>query len=414
MKRKMTYSVAGTLLLVSAFVPVFIFYTKFEGQAIEKPKSNTVLKKEEKKQEPNYVKQPEHVKGVYVSQCGATSKKIREHIENLLEKTEINSVVIDVKDYTGTISFETDNPVILKGGKGCKIKDLKKWIEKLHNRGVYVIARITVFQDPLYAQTFPEEAVHKKSATTTPWKDHKGLSFIDVGSRKFWKYIVEIAKEAHAIGFDELNFDYIRYPSDGPMNDVYYSRSGVDGVVADKSAELEKFFRYLSRELRWLDTKHKPVLSADLFGMTTTNYDDLWIGQIQERAESYFDILSPMVYPSHYPRGFLGMDNPNKNVYRVIFYSMTKSAERLKATTTPVFSFAFKEKTEDGLYKKPAKDPKKVLRPWLQDFDYGGIYDAKAVRDQIQAVYDAGLSSWLLWNPANIYTIEALKPNPGE
>ena len=349
---------------------------------------------------------PKAVKAIYMSQCGAASGVLRRHIKKLAETTEINSVVIDVKDYTGTVSFKSDSGMYLSGGKGCVVRDMKELLEDYHKSGIYLIARITVFQDPLYASTFPEYAVHKKTATSTAWMDYHGLEFIDVGAVPFWKYIVSIGREAEAIGFDELNFDYVRYPSDGPMSNIYYSHS--DGKK--KADELELFFKYLSARLRDVGAHYTPVLSADLFGMTTTNYDDLSIGQVQERAMPYFDYIASMVYPSHYPSWFLNLENPNEHVYEVVKYSMTKAVKRVTATSTKVFSFANRNKVGTGtpsLYKKPSMDKNK-LRPWLQDFNYGGVYDATKVRAQIQAVYDSGLSSWMLWDPANRYTREAL------
>jgi len=129
------------------------------------------------------------------------------------------------------------------------------------------------------------------------------------------------------------------------------------------------------------------VLSADLFGMVTTNSDDLNIGQILEYAAPYFDYISPMVYPSHYPRGFNGWQNPNNYPYEVVNFSMSKAVEKLvNASTSPL-----------------------KLRPWLQDFDYGGDYDIPEVKAQIQATYDAGLTSWMLWSASNRYTRGALE-----
>ena len=148
-----------------------------------------------------------------------------------------------------------------------------------------------------------------------------------------------------------------------------------------------------------------------MFGMTTTNLDDLTIGQVFERAAPYFDFIAPMVYPSHYPPGFNGYSNPNKNVYGVVNYSMTRAVERAIATTTTINSFAHTRigTSTPAIYSKPVYDPN-ILRPWLQDFDYGGDYGPEEVRAQIQATYDAGLHSWMLWAPSNYYTRGALKP----
>lgn len=346
---------------------------------------------------------PQAVKAVYLSQCGASSETLRTSVLKLAEETEVNAIVLDLKDYTGTVSFPSETAV--SGGKGCTISDFRALVKHMHEQGIYVIGRLTVFQDPLYTKTYPERAVQRTGGGV--WHDYKGLAFVDVGARPFWDYIVTLAKEAHALGVDEINFDYIRYPSDGPMKEAVYTHS--QGAHADN---VERFFQYLSQEIRVSQGGHQPVTSADLFGMTTTNTDDLNIGQVLERALPYFDYIAPMVYPSHYPKGFNGWDNPNQHVYDIIEFSMTRAVTRAQATTTKVFSFAHERigTSTPALYKKQVYKPN-VLRPWIQDFDYGGEYGPKEVRDQIQAAYDSGLNSWLIWSPSNRYTREALLPN---
>jgi hypothetical protein len=168
---------------------------------------------------------------------------------------------------------------------------------------------------------------------------------------------------------------------------------------------------YLHEKMKVSVRGHVPLISADLFGMTATNEDDLTIGQVLERALPYFDYIAPMVYPSHYPPNFNGWANPNDHVYGVIHYSMSAAVRRAQASTTPIPSFAFERigTSTPARYRKPVYEATK-LRTWIQDFDYGGDYDAKDVRDQIQATYDAGLTSWMIWAPSNIYTKEALLP----
>ncbi len=400
-KKWQVFTVAAFL-----FAVLFLFFSKKELFSLSiANSSNNNTKHAEKQITDSHIPTPESVKAVYMSQCGAASPSIRKHIKNLILSTELNAVVIDIKDYTGTVSFPTD----LEGandGKGCIVKDMKELIEDFHKSGIYVIGRITVFQDPLYAKKHPDQAVQSKSKNA-PWSDYKGLHFIDVGSKQFWRYIVALSHEAHQkYLFDELNYDYIRYPSDGPMSDAVYTLSDYN----NRADELEKFFRYLHYHVKVPDKAgHFPVISADLFGMVTTNYDDLTIGQILEKALPYFDYIAPMVYPSHYPNSFLGLGNPNKHVYKVVNYCMEKAVKRTVATSTPISSFVYSQIPGTDMYAKPAYDKNK-LRPWLQDFDYGGNYGAKEVRAQIQAVYDAGLNSWMLWDPANRYTKEALLP----
>lgn len=338
---------------------------------------------------------PEPLKAIYMSQCVVGTPSFRSELVELIEESELNAVVIDVKDYTGRVGFTTENPRLKSSvSSACGAADMRDFIEALHTKGIYSIARITVFQDPFYAKAHPEQSVLSKSRPGEPWKDFKGLSFVSVSSRPFWEYIVELSTEAYALGFDELNYDYIRWPSDGPMSDIVYPGG-------NRAQALEEFFVYVNGHVKPLGA----VLSADLFGMTTTNVDDLNIGQVLERTLPYFDYVAPMVYPSHYPKSFLGLGNPNSNPYRVVNYSMSEAVRRAVATTTPVQALAhalFSTTTKPFLYSKPSHSPLK-LRPWLQDFDYGKDYLPADISAQMRATYDAGLTSWMFWDPANKY-----------
>jgi len=332
-----------------------------------------------------HVDTPDAVKAVYMTSWVAGSRDIRERLISLVDDTEVNSIVIDIKDYSGHIAFEVHDPVLQNiGAEEVRIPSIKEFIGYLHDKDIYVIGRITVFQDPFYANTRLNTAV-KKESDKTIWEDYKGLSFVDVGAKEYWDYIVALSKESYDVGFDELNFDYIRFPSDGNMKDIYYPFSE-EIVNADpdlgKAKALRSFFEYLHTELSDVGV----ITSADLFGMTSTNKDDLNIGQILEYAEPYFDYLSPMVYPSHYPKGFNGYQNVNNYSYEIVKYSMDAAVERMVAAST---------------------SPQKI-RPWLQDFDYPVPYTTEMVRAQKKAVYDAGLTSWMLWDPSNVYTREAL------
>lgn len=350
---------------------------------------------------------PKPQKAIYMTSCVVGTPSFRETLVKLIEETELNSIVIDIKDYSGTLSFYPKNEALKEFvSNRCRAPDMQEFIKTLHEKGIYVIGRITVFQDPFLAKRRPNLAV-KKASDGSVWKDYKGISYMDPGSKEVWDHIVLIAKEAYAIGFDELNFDYIRFPSDGPMSDIAFAWS----TGRKKPDVLESFFKYLSEELRPLGI----VTSADIFGMTTTNTDDLNIGQVLEKVAPYFDYVAPMVYPSHYPPNFNRWANPNAHPYDVVKFSMTAAVKRFLATTTVVALAGVEPiaSTTPPLYPKNAWHPEQ-LRPWLQDFDYGGNYDIAEVKAQITAVYDAGLTSWMLWAPSNRYTKGALMPNESE
>lgn len=341
---------------------------------------------------------------IYMTSCVVGTPSFRNDLVTLVEETELNGIIIDIKDYTGTLSFTPKSEKLKEFvSTKCMAPDMKEFIETLHGKGIYVIGRITVFQDPFFAKRRPDLAVKKASDGGT-WKDYKGISFTDPGSKEVWDHIVAIANESYAIGFDELNFDYVRFPSDGPMTDIAFTWSG----NRKKADVLENFFRYLREQLKPTGM----LISADLFGMTTTNTDDLNIGQVIERAAPYFDFIAPMVYPSHYPPRFNGWEDPNKHPYDVVKFSMDAAVKRFLATTTVVelsLVEPISTSTTPFLYPKKAWHIEK-LRPWLQDFDYGGNYDIAEVKAQITAVYDAGLTSWMLWAPSNRYTKGALLP----
>ncbi len=365
-----------------------------------------------------HVPLPEQVKTIYMSACVAGTESFRQRLIAFAEETEINSIMIDVKDYSGTISFPPEGDAWKPAWEAaqCGARDMRAFIEELHAKNIFVIGRITVFQDPFYAPKNPSLAV-QRSDRTSVWKDGKGLSFVDVAAKPYWDHVIELAVESYNIGFDELNFDYVRYPSDGNMQDIYFPQSMAGEYGADKQANLEAFFSYLhdamqdeSRFAAYRRENHGrdkavPWTSADLFGMTTTNFDDLSIGQVQDRAAPYFDFIAPMVYPSHYPGSFLGLGNPNDHPYRVVNYAMQTGVDRMKSDTTPMAGFKHERigTSTPAVYRKPTYGADK-FRTWIQDFDYGGDYDAADVRAQIQASNDVGVMSFMVWAPSNIYT----------
>lgn len=370
-----------------------------------------------------HVPLPEQVKAIYMTSCVVGTPSFRQKLVDLAAETEVNSIVIDIKDFSGTLAFSPGSEEWQSAWQNsrCGARDMREFVASLHEAGVFVIGRITVFQDPFYTANHPELAVKRADGVTT-WKDFKGLSFIDVGARPYWDHLVQLAVDSYNIGFDELNFDYVRYPSDGPMQDISFTQSKSFPGDNDKQANLENFFKYLNEQLddesRFAAVRHEntgretntPWTSADLFGMTTTNFDDLSIGQVQDRAAPYFDFIAPMVYPSHYPKSFLGLGNPNDYPYKVVHFAMQSGVDRMTASTTPMQGFLHERigTSTPAVYSKPVYTAGK-FRTWIQDFDYGGDYDAADVRAQIQASYDAGVKSWMIWAPSNIYTKSALE-----
>jgi hypothetical protein len=388
-------------LILPTFLPATFSFDLSSDMATSTLKLSTTTEPIIVKKVATHIKTPEPVKAIYMTACVAGTPSFRAKLLKLANETEINSIMIDVKDYTGTVAFDIDHPSFKdNAGTGCKVKDMVDFVETLHQNNIYVIARITAFQDPYITKLHPEWAVKKNSDKNIVWKDRKGISFADAGNKEMWKYLVDLGIESYAAGFDEINYDYIRFPSDGDMKDIYFPASDVilkanvaapaigtstPAVKSGKSIVMRSFFEYLHENF---GPASIPI-SADLFGMTATNYDDLNIGQVLEDAAPNFDFIAPMVYPSHYPVGFMGYKSVaevNAHAYDIVNYSMAIAAKRLSA-----------------IGESPLK-----LRPWLQDNDYPVPYTPAMVRAQIQATYDAGLTSWMLWDAGNTYTQSAL------
>ena len=319
---------------------------------------------------------PPYIKGIYITSWTAGSSQKMAHILDLVKQTELNALVIDIKEIDGTIAFDTESPLINElGTERILIPNLKEIIRKFHQENVYVIARIAVFKDNNLSHLKPEWALKNKQGRV--WQDYNGKTWLDPATKEVWDYHIELAKEAIKIGFDEINFDYIRFPSDGDISQIVYPIWDGEETKADV---IKEFFQYLDKELRPFNV----FLSVDLFGLTMIREDDMNIGQILENTIPYFDFICPMVYPSHYPPGFEGYHNPASFPYEIIKMNLLEGEERIG-------------------------DAEAKLRPWLQDFNLGAIYNKKMIELEKQAVYDSDSFGWLLWNPSSRYTEEALE-----
>ncbi len=342
-----------------------------------------------------HIPTPVPVKALYITKWITGNSKSRTRIEGIADGTEINAVVIDIKDYTGRISFSVSDPLLVSiGSAENDIKNIKTVIKELHDKNIYVIGRVSTFQDAYLTKMHPEWSITNKT-TGLVWKDNKGMSFLDPTDKNVWDYIVAIARNSYADGFDEINFDYIRYPSDGNIKEINYNlKTDANGIKKTRADNIEAFFKYLSENVK--SGENIPI-SADLFGLTTIATDDMGIGQVLERALPYFDYVAPMVYPSHYGTDFNGLLHPATHPYEVVSGSMKGGVAKLEALkvnpATPI--------------EVQTKLSKNQLRPWLQDFNLGAVYTKEMVQAEIKAVYDSGLDSWMMWDAANKYTPEA-------
>jgi hypothetical protein len=325
---------------------------------------------------------PDVIKAIYSTAWSAGSQRQIDYFINLIKTTELNAIVIDIKDYSGYVAYDIDNPLVTAyKAKEVKIPKINAIIKKFHDQGIYVIARIAVFQDPILAKNRPDLAVQSKSTGKT-WLDRKNLAWMDPASQEVWDYNLAIAKDAGDRGFDEINFDYIRFPSDGDTSDMTFP---IYDMQTSKHLTMRKFFQYTR------DSLPTTVISADLFGLTAIVPDDLGIGQVIEDALPYFDAVSPMAYPSHYATNFLGFKNPAEHPYEVVKNTLQTAMTRLHVLEA------------EGMTNKPK------IRLWLQDFNMGATYNAEMVRKEIQAVEEIdSTAGWMLWNPSNSYTKDAL------
>ena len=397
-KNKSTRIILISLALVICGVIVYNFFPSIFKvisneveyiSTINNPEINNELNekepKEEVKEEPvvipiSHIKTPEVVKAIYLSGWVAGTKSIRDKLVKIIDETELNAVVIDIKDSTGRISFKIDDPLIEEiGSVENRIANIRELTNLLHQKDIYIIGRISVFQDPFLSKLKPEWSI-KRLSDGEVWKDKKGLSFLDPMNQNVRDYTTAIALGSYHLGFDEINFDYIRYPSDGNMKDINYDLK--EGET--RADNIEDFFVNLSSKMK--EIENIPI-SADLFGLTTEVIDDMGIGQVWEKAIPHFDYVCPMVYPSHYPASYNNFANPALYPYEVITRSLDSAIKKTEAIGQNISK----------------------IRPWLQDFDLGAVYTKELVKEQIKATNDLGLSSWMLWDPSNKYTPEALE-----
>jgi len=331
---------------------------------------------------------PFDAKGLYLTHFGVSSKLLRNRVLGLINETDLNAVVIDVKGDRGLLSYKYEVPLAGQIGahKLPTIKDIRSLLEELHRQNIYVIGRIVVFKDNLLANYKPEWAIID-TRTKKPWIDNEHLAWVDPFRKEVWEYNIAIAREAAKAGFDEIQFDYVRFPTDGRLSATKYSQPN---TMQTRVKTIDNFLETTYREL----LPYNVYFSADIFGYVPWNYNDTDIGQQIEDVAKNLDYISLMVYPSGYHLGIPGYRRPVGYPREIVYYTLEKAKKRL-----------------GGQSKK--------LRPWLQNFrDYAfdrRAYTGTEIKLQIQACEEAKTSGWLLWDPSNKYNytadaMKALKP----
>lgn len=337
---------------------------------------------EQEEEEQAVIKEPVKVKGIYVTGPIAGTEKMDELIA-LVEETELNAMVIDIKNDEGVVTYKMQSDMVLEIESGVRyIRDIDALVEKLHEKDIYLIARIVAFKDPYLAEKKPELSLKTKSGDV--FRDKNKEAWVNPYKKEVWDYLMEIGTQAAEAGFDEIQFDYIRFSTDVNADDIDY---GEEAGTKTKEEAITEFAGYAYDTLHPLGV----VVSADVFGTIMDNESDVEIvGQNYKDMAAHLDYICPMVYPSHYNNGVYNIEVPDKAPYDTVCQAMNISKEKLEGLDTGV-------------------------RVWIQDFTASWLkdylsYGAKEVRAQIQAVYDAGYEEWILWNARMNYTKEALLP----
>lgn len=362
--RKIVFFALSGLVLITGLV-FYIVDAKQNGTITVKNDGNAVMTEEtpvslQKKRR----EIPDVVKAVYVTMYTAGNREKMDALIQLAKDTEVNAMVIDVKGSEGELVFD--------------MLDVAALLERVHEADIHAIARVVVFQDSSAVARAPDTVIKKTGGGV--WRDRRGFAWVDPASEYGWEYVFDISKRALDAGFDEINYDYIRFPTDGNLSTMVYPSWNEQMP----KHEVIKKFALRAREVLKAHTPNMS-LSIDIFGYTFIESSNLGIGQRLEDMIEAFDFVYPMVYPSHYSTGNFGFANPADHPYEVV-----------------------KGTLESGLAKmgENATSSAHRIRPWLQSFNLGAIYTADMMRAQIQGTSDGlgGASSgWLLWDPKNQY-----------
>ena len=334
------------------------------------------------------------VKGIYVTGPRAGSAGMADLIR-LVDETELNAMVIDVKNDEGNVTFRLtdeeitqDIPVldqISEMGAGVRyIRDIQAMMQELKEHNIYTIARIVCFKDPCLAAAQPELALTKPDGK--PVTDANGLAWVNPYKQEVWEYLTELAEMAADLGFDEIQYDYVRFPVGSDADAAEY---GVDMDDYPKKQAIQDFLLYAGDRLH----EKGCVVTADVFGTIIGSETDVrTVGQDYTALGQTVDVISPMVYPSHYANGVFGLKVPDAHPYETVLAAMQGSKENLQSVP---------------------EEERAVVRPWLQAFTANWVkghisYNGTQIREQIQAVYDAGYEEWILWNATNRYSPDGL------
>ena len=322
------------------------------------------------------------VRGIYVSAHSVALKGRLDELIELAKKNNINAFVIDVKGDYGELTFpmsESINKYTKSANKNPIIKEIEPVIKKLKENGIYTIARIVSFKDTIYAKENPDKIIVYKDGGKA-FTNSDGLVWVSAYDKNLWEYNVTVAKEAAKAGFNEIQFDYVRFPaSNGGKLDKVLNYRNPDNMT--KAEAIQKYLNYAKKEL----SPYNVYISADIYGQVGSSSDDMSLGQFWEAVSSEVDYISPMMYPSHYGKGVYGLEIPDANPYKTIYHSTKDSINRNNNISSPA-----------------------IIRPWIQAFTATWVkghihYGSKEVKEQIKAMKDLGVDEYILWSATNKY-----------
>ena len=314
---------------------------------------------------------PLHVKALYLSfwHLSNNSKRLKEVLK-VIEESDLNAIVVDVKNEYGSTSFLTSFKQANKYGahKSRTNRDIQKFMQTMKSKNIYTIARIVTFKDELQASNNEDYAIKKEDGTI--WRNHDNMAWVDPFDERSHSYTISIAEEAAKVGFDEINFDYIRFPAkDGlALSKENTQKSRIEAI--------NTFLKSAKNRLR----KYGVFISVDTYGNVCWSKDDNGIGQTIESLSIHADYLAPMLYPSGFASGSFFFDYPADHPYAVIYRSVKNVKDRIDTSR---------------------------IRPWLQYFkDYAHkkrYYKKFEVNAQIRGADDANASGWMMWSPSSRY-----------
>lgn len=322
------------------------------------------------------------VRGLYVSAHSVALKGRLDELIELAKKNNINAFVIDIKGDYGELTFPMSdeiNKYTKSANKNPIIKEIEPVIKKLKDNGIYTIARIVSFKDTIYAKENPDKIIVYKDGGKA-FTNSDGLVWVSAYDKNLWEYNVTVAKEAAKVGFNEIQFDYVRFPaSNGGKLDKVLNYRNTDNMT--KAEAIQKYLNYAKKEL----SPYNVYISADIYGQVGSSSDDMSLGQFWEAVSSEVDYVSPMMYPSHYGKGVYGLAVPDANPYKTIYHS-----------------------TKDSINRNNNIDSPAIIRPWIQAFTATWVkghinYGPNEVKEQIKAMKDLGVDEYILWSATNRY-----------